>query len=261
MIIMKIAIVTGASKGLGREFVKLLDQEKQLDQIWGIARSKEQLESLQKSLTTPMRVLAYDLTQESAINALLDLLKKEKPSVQFLINAAGIGSIGSYKDIPLHICTTIIDLNCRAAVLLSQASIPFMPVGSHILEICSTAAFQPLPYLNIYAASKAFLYHYSRALHFELTAQHISVTAVCPYWIKDTEFISTAKGNKSNCYINNFIWGSLKKTVAKKALNDAKKNLAVSTPGIICTLHHIACKFLPDSLLISIWNFIRRYKI
>lgn len=259
VICMKIAIVTGASKGLGAEFVKLLDKE-QLDEIWVTARSKSKLEELRNICKTPLRVLPYDLTKDTSFKGLRRLLEEEKPSVAFLINAAGLGKIGSYADISLRDCISMIDLNCRAAVLLTQLVLPFMPSNSHVLEICSTAAFQPLPYFNLYGASKVFLYHYSRALNFELAAHKITVTAVCPYWIKDTDFIATARKTGNSSYIKNFIWGSTAKDIAAKALRDANKHRAVSTPGAICALHHFVCKFLPYSFLMFMWNLLRRCK-
>lgn len=257
---MKIAIVTGASKGLGAEFVKLLDKE-QLDEIWVTARSKAKLEELKNICETPLRVLPYDLTKNTSFEGLRQLLEEEKPSVAFLINAAGLGKIGSYADISLRDCISMIDLNCRAAVLLTQLILPFMPEKGHILEICSTAAFQPLPYFNLYAASKAFLYHYSRGLNFELAKRKITVTAVCPYWIKDTDFIAAAKKTGNSFYIKNFVFGSYAKNIASKALRDAKQNHAVCTPGLICTLHHFVCKFLPYGFLMVMWNLLRRCKI
>ncbi len=106
----------------------------------------------------------------------------EKPEIKILINSAGIGKFGLWKDISLQDSINMIDLNCRGTVVLTQISIPFIMKGGNILEICSTAAFQPLPYFNIYAATKNFLYSYSCALHKELSCDNISVTAVCPYY-------------------------------------------------------------------------------
>lgn len=258
---MKIAIVSGASSGLGREFVCLLDKQEKLDEIWCIARSKEKLIDLQKSVTTSLRLLSYDLTQKESIYAVQAVLEKEAPDVKFLINAAGIGKIGSYKDITLSDCAAMADLNCRAAMMLTQIALPFMQTPSHIMEICSTAAFQPLPYFNVYAASKSFLYYYSRALNVELAPRRISVTAVCPYWIKDTNFISTAQNTKDNTYIKNFVFGSHKQKIAAKALHDAERGYAVSTPGVICTLHRLTAKFVPFSFMMYVWNLLRRMRI
>lgn len=105
----------------------------------------------------------------------------------------------------------MIDLNCKAAVAMTQISLPFMKRGARVLQICSTAAFQPFPYLSVYAATKAFLYRYSRALRVELYGTGIRVTAVCPYWIKDTEFIGRAKKSSDSSYIHSFPLASRQK--------------------------------------------------
>ena len=194
---MNIAIVTGASSGIGREFVRLLDAQKKYDAIWVIARRKERLLELAKQSETPVLAVPLDLGEKESVRELAEHLKKENPNVRMLINAAGYGKIGNYKEVSLEDTEGMIDLNCRAAVAVTQTVLPYMKKGSHIMQICSTAAFQPFPYLNVYAASKAFLYRYSRALRMELFSRRISVTAVCPYWIKDTdEKINSGKYTK-----------------------------------------------------------------
>ncbi len=126
------------------------------------------------------------------------------------------------------------------------------------MEICSTSGFQPFPHLNVYAASKAFLYRYSRALRFELFGKRVSVTAVCPYWIRDTEFIPTAKQTEGAGKIKDFPFASKKKTVAKWALHDARLGLPVSTPGPVCIIHRIVAKFIPSEAMMGLWELIRR---
>ncbi len=255
---MKTAIVTGASSGLGREFVRRLDRTENLDEIWVVARRKERLVSLEQELKTKLRVLPFDLTDKSSFQQLDGILEKEKPDVRVLINAAGFGKIGSYRDISRADCDDMIDLNCRAAVDMTHTILPYMQKGARILEICSTSAFQPFQFLNVYAATKAFLYRYSRALRVELFGRGIKVTAVCPYWIKDTEFIHTAQKTKNSAYIRSFPLASREKTIACMALNDSRLGFAVSTPGVVCTLHRIVAKFIPGELMMGMWALIRR---
>ncbi|MCD8105558.1 MAG: SDR family NAD(P)-dependent oxidoreductase [Lachnospiraceae bacterium] len=254
----KIAIITGASSGLGREFARGLDEKEKLDEIWAIARREELLDELCSQVSTSLRPIPLDLTQKESFEVLHSLLQEEEPDVRYLINAAGFGKIGSWKDISLQDCDDMIDLNCRAAVDLTQLALPYMSKGTRILEICSTAAFQPFPYLNVYSASKAFLYRYSRALRIELFGEGIHVTAVCPYWIKDTEFIDTAKKTADSSYIRHFPLASREKTVVRHALIDAGLGVPVSTPGIVCTLHRIAAKFIPGEIMMGIWALLRR---
>ena len=270
----KIAIITGASSGLGREFVRLLDADSEgagagefhLDALWIIARRKERLEELAAGLRTDTDVIALDLTDKTSVTQLQEKLSAERPDVRMLINAAGSGKIAASAALPLEQVDQMIDLNCRAAVDVTQICLPYMDSGAKIMEICSTAAFQPIPYLNVYAASKAFLYRYSRALRFELRPRDITVTAVCPYWIKDTEFISSARQTGSadtarsdaHSPIRSFPFASTSETVAEKALMDTRLGLSVSTPGFVCTVHRAAAKLLSSDILMYIFDWLRK---
>ncbi len=254
---MKIAIVTGASSGLGEEFIKNLGNEG-LDEIWAIARRRERLEALREVSPVRVRPVALDLTLKESIDSLAALLKEENPDVRILINAAGFGKLGLTEEMSRDTLDSMIDLNCKAAVDVTLAALPYMQEGGRILEVCSTASFQPFQYLNVYAATKAFLYRFSRALYIELMPRKISVTAVCPYWIRDTEFIPAAKSGESRPAVRHFFLSSKKRSVARIALNDSRLRLPVSTPGIVCTLHRIAAKFLPSALMCLIWSGLRR---
>lgn len=254
----KIAVITGASSGMGRCFVRQIQEREELDAIWVIARRKERLEELAAESGVPLKILSYDLTEKSSLASFKEVLEKERPDIRILINCAGFGKIGSYRDISNQDCMDMIDLNCRAAVLMTQICLPFMEKGARILEICSTSGFQPFPFLNIYAASKAFLLRYSRALRWELRGRGIHVTAVCPYWVKDTEFIPEAKATKNGKAIRHFPLASKSESVVKWALRDSKLGLAVSTPGPVCFLHRIAAKFIPHCVMMALWEGIRK---
>ncbi|MCD7954455.1 MAG: SDR family NAD(P)-dependent oxidoreductase [Lachnospiraceae bacterium] len=277
----KIAIITGASSGLGREFVRQLDKKMEtfreksagaeklkenpkeksndiLDEMWVIARREDRLNELRSQISTTLRVMPLDLTKKESFQTIRTLLEGEQPDVRYLINAAGFGKIGSWKDISIEDCDDMINLNCRAAMDMTQLVLPFMNRGANVLEICSTAGFQPFPYLNVYSASKAFLYRYSRALRVELMGEGIHVTAVCPYWVKDTEFIGTAQNTENSTYIRHFQLASREKNVVRHALMDSELGLPVSTPGLVCTVHRIAAKFIPSEVMMGIWAFLRR---
>lgn len=255
---MDIAIVTGASSGLGREFVHLLAAQEPLQEIWVIARRADRLAALQQAGGVKIRPLPLDLTDKAAVRSLAALLGREKPRVRVLINAAGFGRISSAAELPLEDAEGMIDLNCRAAVAVTQVALPYLGAGSRVLQICSTAAFQPFPYLSVYAASKAFLYRYTRALRVELRARQITVTAVCPYWIKDTEFIAGAQKTPDAGAIRSFPFAQQQRTVALRALRDARRGLAVSTPGLVPTVHRITAKILPTGLMMTLWELLRR---
>ena len=254
---MKIAVITGASSGLGREFVRQLSLlDKQLDEIWVIARRRDRLEALRTHCRVALRVLPLDLTAPGAVDTLEAELKAADPAVSILINAAGFGRMGDWQAVSRRQSAAMIQLNCQAAVEVTQVCLPFMHHGSRILEICSTSAFQPLPYLNVYAASKAFLYRYSRALGWELRPRGITVTAVCPYWIRDTEFIPAAV--QSGQAVRHFPLASTARRVAFQALYDSRHGKAVSTSGPVCTIHRLAGKCLPSDALMGLWEGLRR---
>lgn len=254
---MKIAIVTGASSGLGMAFVRRLDALGGLDEIWGVARRGERLEALAAELRTPMRPLALDLTRLESVETLRVLMREEEPEVAVLVNAAGFGKFGTCADLTLQETCDMIDLNCRAAVAVTNLCLPYLTRGSRVLEICSTAAFQPMPGIGVYAATKAFLHSYAKTLHYELLPRGIHVTAVCPYWVKDTEFIPIAQEGKPGQF-RHFPLASRSKSVVKLSLAASAWNLWVATPGLVCTLHRVGAKFIPHALMVPLMGLLRR---
>lgn len=256
---MKTAVISGASSGLGREFIKQICKKEKLDSIWIIARRENRLKKIAEAeeFSAQIRPLPLDLTDPKSFLFLKTLLEEEKPDVRVLVNAAGFGKMGSYAEISLQDGCDMIDLNCRALVTMTQIVLPYMKKGAQILQICSSSAFQPLPALNIYAATKAFVLSYSRALRWELFGRGIHVTAVCPYWIKDTEFISVAKDTAAPQAVRHFPLASRASTVAKLALWSSRLNLPVSTPGLICSFQRIAAKIIPREIIIACWQVLR----
>lgn len=255
---MKIAIVTGASSGLGKEFVFQLEKmDLDLDEIWILARRMDRLIEIQNTCNLPIKPVCIDLCDTNQMDCLEREINLIKPDIKILINAAGMGKIGNYKTISRKEADWMIDLNCKAAIDMTYICLPYMKENSHILQICSTSAFQPLPYLNVYAASKSFLYSFSRALRIECKKDKIHVCAICPYWIKDTEFIQNAKQNQGN-EIHSFLFASKTKNVVKRALYDAFHGFGVFTPGPVCTMHRFFSKFIPYSIMMRIWNLIRK---
>ena len=132
-----------------------------------------------------------------------------------LVNAAGFGKFGTCAELTLQETCGMIDLNCRAAAALTAAVLPYMGRGSRVLEICSSAAFQPLPGFNVYAATKAFLLRYSRALRWEAAPRGIRVTAVCPGWIR-TDFMDVARDTKNGRTVRSFPFAQRPETVARR---------------------------------------------
>ena len=117
---MKIAIVTGASSGMGREFVYALDREGKYEEIWVIARRADRLESLKTECKTAIRPIALDLGKAESFDAYRTLLETEKPDVSVLVNCAGFGKFGTYAEIPTEVACEMIDLNCKALVRIDD---------------------------------------------------------------------------------------------------------------------------------------------
>lgn len=249
----QIAIITGASSGLGAGYARQLDEEG-LSEIWLIARREDKLVSLADSLGTACRCLSLDLTDKEDLEDLGRNLSAEGSKVQisYLINAAGFGCIGLSRECPREKLQQMVDLNCRAAVALTEMCVPYMASGSHILQIVSCSAFHPIPNLAVYAASKAFLLSYSRSLSVELKDLGIMVTAVCPFWIKDTEFVAKARETDKRGAYFDMPGATTVDRVVQKSLLAARRGKVVCTPDPVSSLHRIVASLLPHGLLARI---------
>ena len=248
---MEIAIVTGASSGLGEKYAKLLDGEG-LDELWLIARRRPQLEALAEKLQTPCRILPLDLTANASFTALQDTLTKQGKglTVRYLLHAAGFGKMGPVTSIPPGILENMVDLNDRSAITLTQLLLPYCVPGSHLAFIASCAAFFPIPELAVYAASKAFLLRYCRALAAELAPQGILVSAVCPYWVKDTEFIKTASTTDQKHQFRHYLLAGTKESIARRSFKGIKKGRTVITPDAASTLLRFVSAWIPQDILL-----------
>lgn len=247
-----IAIVTGADGGFGREFVKLLLQEPELDEIWCVARSGEKLNALRAELGEKIVPIPLDLTDRDSLDAIRERLEREKPDLRFLVNNAGFDKFGPVDAVDVETSLNMIDLNVSAVVALGMIAIPYMGKGSHILNVASQAAFFPLPYMDLYAATKVFVRHYTRALNVELKDKGISATAVCPGWMKTGLFDRAKTGADKT--VRSFAGLTTPDKVAAKALRDAKRGRDMSTCGWFVKATHLASKLAPQRLSMKVWT-------
>ena len=249
---MNIAIVTGASSGMGREFVLQLSEYVEVDEIWVIARRLDALEALKEELSVPVRPLPLDLCAPESFDAVQKLLEEGKPNIRLLVNAAGFGKFGAYHKVSLRDESRMIDLNCKALVLMTRLCLPYMEAGSHILQLDSLSAFQPVPYITTYGATKAFVLSYSRAMNRELKPKGIRVMSMNPGWVK-TEFFNHAlqtNGNKVQYY--NHLWEA--KDVVATGLKDLYKTKKdVSIHGFRVKAQVLLVKLMPHSFVMNTW--------
>ncbi len=224
-----VALITGASSGLGAEFARQLDSEN-LSEMWLIARNSEALNKLSDELKTPCRIVVCDLTDENAINAIIGaLLESEKPEIKYCINNAGFGKIGPLHKLNRKDMTSMVDLNCRAVVHLSHMVIPFMKSGSALIHTSSAASFAPLGGFAVYAATKSFVTSFSYAIEAELKELGIHSIAVCPGPIETNFSANAHKGSiRSDSVMKKKVDPA---PVIRKALRDTKRKRSISVYG------------------------------
>lgn len=248
----KIVIVTGASSGMGRGFAETAAEHVKFDEMWIIARRQERLEEVKDRLNVPVRCIPMDLTDRASYKVLEGMLAKEKPEVIRLLNCSGFGKFAATLDDTVDTHLNMMDLNCGAAMAMTEIVLPYMHEGARILNIASVAAFQPIPYINVYAATKAFLLYYSRALNRELKGRGITVTALCPFWTK-TEFFDRAIAADRDQVVKKYAAMYDPADLVKRGWRDMERGKDVSGYGFIARGQALLCKLLPHSLVMSVW--------
>ena len=251
---MKIAIVTGASSGMGREFVIQLENYITVDEIWVIARRKDALEALSGLTKATLRPIPLDLCEQESFETLSALLQAEKPQVSLLVNAAGFGKFGAWHKVSLEDDLKMIDLNCKALVAMTRLVLPYMGRDSHVLQLDSLSAFQPVPYINTYAATKSFVLSYTRGLNRELKGTGIRMMAMNPGWVK-TEFFDHAFQTNSAGevqYFNHLYEAKDVVATGMNALYRSKKDYYVH--GLPIQAQVLLVKLVPHSIVMSIWQ-------
>ena len=255
-----IVIITGASSGFGSLFATKLDERlNSIDEYWLIARNGQAMEELAKVMSTPCRILPYDLTDMDSVKEIIKTVEREASVcdedvyVKMLINSAGYGKLGELVLMEDKDITGMIDLNIKALTMLCKGIAPYMSKNSRIINIASSAAFLPQPGFAEYAASKSYVLSLSRALNVELNKRGIYVTAVCP-GPADTNFFTIAEsdGASSPAYKKLFMADSSK--VVDKAITDSINKAEVSVYGIWMNLFRWLCKTFPKSLILKFFR-------
>lgn len=252
---MRIAVVTGASSGMGREFVRQIATQENVDEIWAVARRKDRLEALSEEYPC-VRPVALDLLNAQSREAFCQMLKEEKPEIAILVNASGFGKYGTYQDLTDAEIDQMVDLNLKALIHMTYDCLPYMKAGDRVINLGSASAFQPLPEFIMYATSKVAVLHFSRALHVELKSRKIPVTCVCPGYVR-TEFFQVAQDTKNPDTCKNFNPMFEAEDVVRKALIDSRKGRDMSVLGLNVKAQRLAAKLLPHSLVMKVWLKIK----
>lgn len=248
-----IAVITGASSGIGKEFARTVDAFGKYDEVWVIARRADRLEALKDIVPFPVRPVPLDLSDRGSYAEYAQLLKRESPRVGLLINASGFGKFRAVTETPLEVNLNMADVNCMAVMALCQLTVPYMSAGGQIINMGSVAAFQPIPYIGVYGATKALVVSYSRALNRELRPRGIRVTAVCPFWTK-TEFFDRAVKEGEEPVVKKYVAMYRPEDVVARAWRDAKRGKDLSVYGFTARGQALLVKLLPHSLVMDIWQ-------
>lgn len=249
---MDIAIITGASSGLGLEYVKCIDKmHPHLEEIWLIARRQDRLEEIAKTTKIKCRILALDITKDEDIEVFSKTLKEIQPNVKILINNAGFGKLGYFDEIECSLNAGMIKLNCEALTVITSKTLAYIKSGGEIINISSIASFVPNARMAVYCSTKAFVTSFSRALRYELKRKKINVLAVCPGPMQ-TEFLPVANiaPGKSNVFdVLPFVKADV---VAKKSLKASKKCRAIYTNLAFYKFYRFLSKIIPHKILMKL---------
>lgn len=246
---MRVAVVTGASAGIGREFVYAIDKQENLDEIWVIARRADRLEELKDKCRTPVRPIVLDLSELRALDDYKAILESERPEIAILVNAAGFGVFGPFAEKDLQKQLSSATVNSLALTGMCHISLPYMKKGDCIINMGSNSSWQPVPYQAVYGASKSYVLNFSRALCRELKPKGIHVLCVCPGWIK-TEFQQVAHHDEYIRFVDR--WYGPEEVVAQ-AMSDLKKKKMVSILGHPVRRQVRLVKFLPVKFVMDTW--------
>ena len=254
---MSLAIITGASSGIGAEFARALCREG-VDEFWFVARRRERMEKLGEELGVKYKVIVADLSDSAGIANLRATLECEAPKVDYLINCAGFGSFGSFDQLSEGEVARMIDVNVKSTVLITHMTVPYMKRGSRIVTMGSGSCFTPLPYFNIYSSGKVFVLHYTKSLNYELKRYGIRATCFCPGWV-ETEFLGRAAslGEVTHPKKTKPLLSADK--IVKGCLRAMDRGKAMYVTNWYTKLQHLLFKMLPDKLLTRAWLGMLEY--
>lgn len=244
------AIITGASSGLGREYaLAACRQHPEIEEFVLIARRRDRLEALAEELPgKKITILPADLTQKEDRAGIAEFLMESGADVKLLVNNAGFGLMGEVASLDAEKQADMVSLNCGALTALCSMVLPYMKKGSAVINVCSIAAFVPTPNMTVYCSTKAYVFSFSKSLREETKKDGINVLAVCPAPM-DTEFLALAG-------INSRTFDMLPRVnpreVAEKSLKKAFEGRAVYTNRVLYKVYRVLGKLLPHNWLMKV---------
>ena len=246
-------LITGASSGIGLDMAKYLASMKH--ELILVARNKEKLEKIQESLPTKVTIIVADLSSEQKAKELYILTKKE--NIDILINNAGVGCFGYFSDTDLNTELNMININIKAVHILTKSFLKDMEKrnSGYILNVASSAAFQPGPLMSTYYATKSYVYQLSEALYYEQKKKKsdVHVSVLCP---------GPVNTNFNNIAGVKFGVKPLKSSyVAKYAIDNLLKKKMLIIPGFKMKCAKFFSRFVSDKFLLRITYRIQKKKV
>lgn len=241
---MNIALISGASRGIGLEIAKLLDSYG-LDELWLICGKN----TPSYEFKTSIKIFHVDLGKQDSLTQISLALENEAPQIKYLICSAGVGYNGNLENLTPEQIERTVCVNCSALTVLNRIAVPYMSENGRIIEIASGAGFLPQPGFSVYSASKAYVISLSRALGTELAKRKIYVTAVCPGPV-DTDFFSGLENVKE--YKKKHLISP--SSVAIGALKASKRKKKLFCPTFSMKMVHLASKIIPTGLILKFYK-------
>lgn len=249
----RVAVVTGASSGMGKEFVSYIDKNfNSIDEIWLIARRRDRLEEIRSEINKSCLIVCEDITDDVFKERFTKMLKQENPVIKMLVNSAGYGIYGEVDSEAIEVETGMIDTNCTGLTTVTLACVPYMMRNSRIINLASSAAFLPQPNFSVYAASKSYVLSFSRALNRELKSRDIFVTSVCPGPVATDFFYIAEKGKEKPKWKEMFMAEA--KDVVEQAMKDSIDKKELSIYGIWMKLFYVLTKIVPHRIILTIYS-------
>lgn len=232
---MSVAIVTGASSGIGKQFAEALTHGHYgIDEIWVVARRRALLQELARAHPeTKFVIIDGDLTEQETLDKLRSSLEERRPRVSVLVNNAGAGTRGSFTSTDLDAQLNTCRLNVVAATAIAHLVLPHITPGGFVLDTCSLESYLPSQNMAVYAASKAYLLTLSLSLRAELRKRRINVLALCPGRMRTTEFDKRAGIDDAHGSASARMPDLDPAVVARRSLALAARGRAVYVPGLL----------------------------